>query len=220
MEMHRKISVAVDVLLFTVENDALSVVLAKREMEPFAGMFALPGVALREEETPGEAAERSVRERTGVSGIFLEQLYTFGDVDRDPRSRTVSIAYYALTNKERLNLSELNGSAGLFPVSDVLSGNIPIAFDHGEMIRCGAERLKGKVNYSDIAFEFVPAEFTLPQLQRIYEIILGEKLYKANFRKMIAPKVEETGEMLTGQAHRPSRLYRKKQEEGGAEWKK
>ena len=219
MDIHRKISVAVDVLLFTVENDSLCIVLAKRDKEPFDGMFALPGVALREDETPGQAAERSLTERTGLSGIFLEQLYTFGSVDRDPRSRTVSIAYYALTNKERIILPEMNGSAGLFPVSDVLSGNIPLAFDHGEMIRCGAERLKGKVNYSDIAFEFVPAEFTLPQLQRVYEIILGEKLYKANFRKMIAPKVEETGSMLTGAAHRPSRLYRKKQEKGGAAWK-
>ncbi len=207
--MHQKISVAVDVLIFTIEDDMLKIVLTEREAEPYKGMYALPGVSVRETETPEEAAERSVRERTGLEGIYLEQLYTFGGLDRDPRSRTISIAYYALTDTDSLTRAAMKQSSGLYPADDVTSGKLPLAFDHRDMVICGRQRLSGKVSYTDIAFEFVPQEFTLPQLQRVYEILLGEKLYKANFRKMIAPKVEETGNMLTGAAHRPSKLYRK-----------
>ena len=207
--MHQKISVAVDVLIFTIEDDTLKIVLTERGAEPFKGMYALPGVSVREDETPGDAAERSVRERTGLEGIYLEQLYTFGELDRDPRSRTISVAYYALTDRDSLTRGYMKKGSGLYAAEDVISGKIPLAFDHRDMVICGRQRLAGKVGYTDIAFEFVPQEFTLPKLQRVYEILLGEKLYKANFRKMIAPKVEETGEMLTGAAHRPSKLYRK-----------
>lgn len=213
MGEYHQISAAVDVLLFTIAEDRLKLVLAKRKQEPFSGMYALPGVSLGERETPEEAAARAVLERTGLTGIFLEQLYTFGAIDRDPRSRTVSIAYYALTNGEQFAGQAMSEDAGLFSVDDILSGKLPLAFDHYDIVKCGRERLRGKVNYSDIAFEFVPREFTLPQLQRVYEIILGEPLYKANFRKMIAPKVEETGNMLTGAAHRPSKLYRMRKDE-------
>ncbi len=208
---HQKISVAVDVLLFTIEDDKLKIVLVKRKEKPFKGSFALPGVALRESETLKEAAERSVRERTGLKNIFLEQLYTFGELERDPRSRTVSVTYYALTDPGKLDASGADDGVSLISVDEILKGDPELAFDHREIIEYGRNRLGGKVNYSDIAFEFVPKEFTLPQLQRVYEILLGENLYKANFRKMIAPLVEETGNMLTGMAHRPSKLYRRKQ---------
>ena len=210
---HQKISVAVDVLLFTIEDDKLKIVLVKRKEKPFKGSFALPGVALRESETLKEAAERSVRERTGLKNIFLEQLYTFGALDRDPRSRTVSVTYYALTDPGKLDASGADDGVSLISVDEILKGDPELAFDHREIIEYGRNRLGGKVNYSDIAFEFVPEEFTLPQLQRVYEILLGENLYKANFRKMISPLVEETGNMLTGMAHRPSKLYRRKTEE-------
>ncbi|MBQ5310697.1 MAG: NUDIX hydrolase [Oscillospiraceae bacterium] len=209
-QIHSQISVAVDVLIFTIAGDTLKIVLTQRETEPFLGMYALPGGALREEETPDAAAERAVAQRTGLTGIYLEQLYTFGEIDRDPRSRTISVAYYALTDPDSLASLPLNEHSGLFSVDEIISGTMPVGFDHKEQIRFGQERLRGKVMYSDIAFEFVPDEFTLPQLQRVYEILLGEKLYKANFRKMIAPRVEDTGNMLTGAAHRPSRMYRKK----------
>ena len=210
---HQKISVAVDVLLFTIEDDKLKIVLVKRKEKPFKGSFALPGVALRESETLKEAAERSVRERTGLKNIFLEQLYTFGELERDPRSRTVSVTYYALTDPGKLDASGADDGVSLISVDEILKGDPELAFDHREIIEYGRNRLSGKVNYSDIAFEFVPEEFTLPQLQRVYEILLGENLYKANFRKMISPLVEETGNMLTGMAHRPSKLYRRKNEE-------
>ena len=207
---HQKISVAVDVLLFTIEDDKLKIVLVNRTEKPFKGTYALPGVALRESEALNEAAERSVRERTGLKNIFLEQLYTFGAIDRDPRSRTVSVAYYALTDSEKLKTVRFGDGVSLISVDEILKGSPELAFDHRDIIEYGRKRLAGKVNYSDIAFEFVPEEFTLPQLQRVYEILLGENLYKANFRKMIAPLVEETGNMLTGMAHRPSKLYRRK----------
>ena len=207
---HQKISVAVDVLLFTIEDDKLKIVLVNRTEKPFKGTYTLPGVALRESEALNEAAERSVRERTGLKNIFLEQLYTFGAIDRDPRSRTVSVAYYALTDPEKLKTVRFGDEVSLISVDEILKGSPELAFDHRDMIEYGRKRLAGKVNYSDIAFEFVPEEFTLPQLQRVYEILLGENLYKANFRKMIAPLVEETGNMLTGMAHRPSKLYRRK----------
>ncbi len=210
---HQKISVAVDVLLFTIEDDKLKIVLVKRKEKPFKGSFALPGVALRESETLKEAAERSVRERTGLKNIFLEQLYTFGELERDPRSRTVSVTYYALTDPGKLDASGADDGVSLISVDEILKGDPELAFDHRDIIEYGRNRLGGKVNYSDIAFEFVPEEFTLPQLQRVYEILLGESLYKANFRKMISPLVEETGNMLTGMAHRPSKLYRRKNEE-------
>ena len=210
---HQKISVAVDVLLFTIEDDKLKIVLVKRKEKPFKGSFALPGVALRESETLKEAAERSVSERTGLKNIFLEQLYTFGELERDPRSRTVSVTYYALTDPGKLDASGADDGVSLISVDEILKGDPELAFDHREIIEYGRNRLGGKVNYSDIAFEFVPEEFTLPQLQRVYEILLGENLYKANFRKMISPLVEETGNMLTGMAHRPSKLYRRKTEE-------
>lgn len=207
---HQKISVAVDVLLFTIEDDKLKIVLVKRKEKPFKGSFALPGVSLRESETLKEAAERSVRERTGLKNIFLEQLYTFGELERDPRSRTVSVTYYALTDPGKLDASGADDGVSLISVDEILKGDPELAFDHRDIIEYGRKRLSGKVNYSDIAFEFVPEEFTLPQLQRVYEILLGESLYKANFRKMISPLVEETGNMLTGMAHRPSKLYRRK----------
>ena len=206
---HTKLSVAVDVLIFTIEEDRLKIVLSERNQDPFSGKYTLPGVSVRDDETLEEAAERSIRERTGLDGIFIEQLYTFGAIDRDPRSRTISVAYFALTDRQSLDLEGAGSIAALYIVDDVLSGKLPLAFDHLQMIEQGAQRLGGKVMYSDIAFEFVPDEFTLPQLQRVYEILLRKPLYKANFRKMIAPKVEETGNMLTGAAHRPSKLYRK-----------
>lgn len=208
-EIHRSLSVAVDVLIFTIEDEQMKIMLFQRTKEPFSGVYSLPGVAVREDETLDSAAERAIYERTGLRGIFAEQLYTFGEISRDPRSRTISVAYYAVTNINNIAKEDIGDGAGLFPADDVISGKIPIAFDHRDMVKMGVDRVRSKTGYTDIAFEFVPERFTLPELQRIYEIILCEKLYKANFRKMIAPKVEYTGDMLSGAAHRPSRIYRK-----------
>ena len=194
-------SVTVDVLLFTIEDDTLKLLLIRRGEEPFAGVPALPGVFVRPDETPEAAAERAIYEETGLSGIYLEQLYTFGAVDRDPRMRIISIAYMALVPRENLTFSAgaRTRDAWLEDADALLRENAPLAFDHREIIRIARTRLAGKT-------------FTLPDLQRIFEILLGEKLYKANFRKKMADRIEETGEMVSGGAHRPSKLYRLKKD--------
>ncbi len=207
-------SVTVDVLLCTIEDDTLKLLLIRRGEEPFAGVPALPGVFVRPDETPEAAAERAIYEETGLSGIYLEQLYTFGAVDRDPRMRIISIAYMALVPRENLTFSAgaRTRDAWLEDADALLREDAPLAFDHREIIRIARTRLAGKVEYTDVAFHLAGETFTLPDLQRIFEILLGEKLYKANFRKKMADRIEETGEMVSGGAHRPSKLYRLKKD--------
>lgn len=206
------VSVAVDVLVFTIDEGELKILMVRRQYPPFEGHRALPGVLIRPEETLDQAAARSIREETGLEGIYLEQLYTWGDVDRDPRRRVLSVSYMALVPREALSgfmAGQRTTGAALEPVDAVLAAE-DIAFDHRRIIACARERLAGKVEYTPIAFHLVPEEFTLPQLQRVYEILLGKPLYKANFRKKIAPMVEETDRSTSGDAHRPSRFYRLK----------
>lgn len=212
---YASMSVTVDVLLFTIEDGRLKLLLIRRGEEPFAGVPALPGVFIRPDETPEAAAERAIREETGLTGIYLEQLYTFGAVDRDPRRRIISIAYMALVPREKLTFSAgaRTRDAWLEDADALLQDDRPLAFDHRAIIRTARTRLAGKVEYTDIAFHLAGEEFTLPDLQRIFEILLGEKLYKANFRKKMAEKIEETGEMISGGPYRPSKLYRLKKEE-------
>lgn len=205
--------VAADLLVFTIADDRLKIVLIKRAEPPFEGCLSLPGVFVREGETLDQAAERGVREEAGLEGIYFEQLYTWGSIDRDPRERIISVSYLSLVNHERLALTAGERTEGieLCDVEQLLSGGETLAFDHREIIACGRERIKNKTEYTRIAFEFLPEMFTLPQLQRVYEILLGRQLYKANFRRKIAPMIEETDMMTSGDAHRPSRYYRQKQ---------
>lgn len=203
-------AVAVDLLVFTIDDDRLKVLTIRRQYEPFAGMRALPGVFIRPAESLDEAARRGLREETGLEGIYFEQLYTWGAPDRDPRRRVLSVSYMALAD-----IAQLRGAAAglrttetrLWDVQELLAAD-DIAFDHKTIIAYGRERLANKVEYTTIAFSLVPEEFTLPQLQRVYEILLGKQLYKANFRKKLAPLVEETDRSTSGDAHRPSKFYR------------
>lgn len=203
-------SVAVDLLVFTIEEDRLKILTIRRQYPPFEGQRALPGVFVRADETLDQAAQRGLREETGLEDIYFEQLYTWGAPDRDPRRRVISVSYLALVDAQRLRGfgpglrttgAELSDVQALLEAED-------LAFDHRQIITCGRERLAGKVEYTPIAFSLVPEEFTLPQLQRVYEILLGKPLYKANFRKKIAPLVEETDRSTSGDAHRPSKFYR------------
>lgn len=203
-------SVAVDLLVFTIEEDRLKILTIRRQYPPFEGQRALPGVFVRADETLDQAAQRGLREETGLADIYFEQLYTWGAPDRDPRRRVISVSYLALVDAQRLRGfgpglrttgAELSDVQALLEAED-------LAFDHRQIITCGRERLAGKVEYTPIAFSLVPEEFTLPQLQRVYEILLGKPLYKANFRKKIAPLVEETDRSTSGDAHRPSKFYR------------
>ncbi len=206
-----EISVAVDLLTFTIENNNLKVLMIERDEDPFKGKLALPGVFVREDETLDGAAIRGIREETGLEGIYFEQLYTFGDIDRDPRRRIISVSYMALVPVEQLvfKAGERVSGAWLVDVEEILNSRDEIAFDHKQIIQVARERLANKVEYTDIAFHLVGEEFTLPELQNVYEILLGKPVYKANFRKKMASMIEETEYMTTGAAHRPSRLYRR-----------
>lgn len=211
---YEKPSVAVDLLVFTVKDDRLKIVLVRRSEHPFKDMLSLPGVFVGINETLDEAAARGAREEAGLADIYFEQLYTWGDIDRDPRMRIISVSYLSLTPAEKLTLSagSRTSSAELYDVEKLLSSDEELAFDHRKIIGYGRERIRNKTEYSRIAFEFLPKEFTLPQLQRVYEILLGKPLYKANFRRRVAPLIEETERMTSGDAHRPSRIYKEKTE--------
>lgn len=203
-------SVAVDLLVFTIEEDRLKILTIRRQYPPFEGHRALPGVFVKSDETLDQAAQRGLREETGLEDIYFEQLYTWGAPDRDPRRRVISVSYLALVDVQRLRgfgPGLRTTGAALSDVQALLEAE-DLAFDHRQIIACGRERLAGKVEYTPIAFSLVPEEFTLPQLQRVYEILLGKPLYKANFRKKIAPLVEETDRSTSGDAHRPSKFYR------------
>mgnify|MGYP002763102555 FL=1 len=211
---YEKPSVAVDLLVFTVKDDRLKIVLVRRNEHPFKDMLSLPGVFVGINETLDEAAARGAREEAGLADIYFEQLYTWGDIDRDPRMRIISVSYLSLTPAEKLTLSagSRTSSAELYDVEALLASDVELACDHRKIIGYGRERIRNKTEYSRIAFEFLPKEFTLPQLQRVYEILLGKPLYKANFRRRVAPLIDETERMTSGDAHRPSRIYKEKTE--------
>jgi len=201
-------ALTVDCVLFGLDEGDLKVLLIQRGLKPFAGKWALPGGFVRLQETLDEAALRELAEETGVTNVFLEQLYTFGDVRRDPRERVVSVAYFALVNlAQHPPKADTDAShAAWFSVDDVPS----LAFDHASILEAAFRRLKGKVRYEPIGFELLPEKFTLSQLQHLYEVCLEEPLDKRNFRKKILGMglLLETDEIQQDVAHRAARLYR------------
>lgn len=211
---YKKMSVAVDLLVFTIEEERLKLLMIEREEEPFAGKLALPGVFVGIDETLDAAAKRGIREETGLKDIYFEQLYTFSDVKRDPRMRIISVSYMALVPLEKLSFKagKRTKDAYLVDVEELLASDRSVAFDHKKIISYARWRLANKVEYTLIAFHLVPEGFTLPNLQKVYEILLGKPLYKANFRKKISEFIEETEFQTSGDAHRPSRIYRLKKE--------
>jgi len=203
-------AVTTDVVLFTIDDSRLKLLLISRASEPFAGQWALPGGFLEIDEDLKDGALRELREETGVSGIYLEQLRTFGRPGRDPRERVISVAYYALAPCERLTVRAASDAAeaSWFPVADLPA----LAFDHAQIIQAAHERLVAKLDYSTIAFQFMPERFTLSELQQVYEILLDAELDKRNFRKWARAleQIEETDEQRRRGSHRPARLYRLK----------
>ena len=214
-EQYKKMSVAADLLILTIEGDRLKVLMTRRSEYPFKDHWALPGVFVRMEETLEEAAVRGLREEVNLEDIYLEQLYTFGEVDRDPRLRVISVTYMALTAPEKLDFKAGSrvSEVKLLPVEDIIRGEIETAFDHREIINYARWRLKNKVEYTDIVFHFFSDMFTLPRLQRAYEILAQKKVYKTNFRKKFMPMVTDTGLEDRSGGKRPSRLYRYLSEE-------
>jgi 8-oxo-dGTP diphosphatase len=201
-------ALTVDVVVFALDEEDLQVMLIQRDLPPFAGEWALPGGFVRVEETLEEAAIRELREESGLADIFLEQLYTFSDIERDPRERVVTVAYYALVNLagHHVQASTDARNAAWFPV-----GELPeLAFDHRQIVEAALERLRGKVRYQPIGFELLPEQFTLRQLQHLYEIVLGRPLDKRNFRKKVLGMgiLKDTHEIEKDVAHRAARLFR------------
>lgn len=200
-------ALTVDCVVFGLDDDDLKVLLIRRDLEPFKGKWALPGGFVRIDETVDEAARRELAEETGVTKVFLEQLYTFGGLDRDPRERVVSVAYFAVVklSDHRVRAATDAREAAWFSASD-LPG---LAFDHEEIAGKALDRLKGKVRYQPIGFELLPPKFTLRQLQRMYEQILERPLDKRNFRKKVLGMglLIEQDEVEQDVAHRAAKLY-------------
>lgn len=201
-------ALTVDIVVFALDEEDLKVMLVERDLKPFAGQWALPGGFVRVDESLDEAARRELQEETGLKDIFLEQLYTFGDLNRDPRERVVTVAYYALVNLQGHNVQASTDArnAAWFSVNDLPK----LAFDHELILKTAHERLKGKVRYQPIGFELLQERFTLRQLQHLYEVILDRELDKRNFRKKVLSMeiVKETSEIEKDVAHRAARLYR------------
>ncbi len=204
---HPHPAVCTDVVVFTIHDGSLDVLLVRRRKEPFRGCWALPGGFIEINGDLEDSALRELKEETGVSGVYLEQLYTFGCPTRDPRERVISVVYYALTPSDHLRLRAGSDAAAVDWFRYV---QLPdLAFDHLEMIRMAKQRLAAKLGYSTIAFQVMPRKFTLSALQHVYERILDKPLDKRNFRKRVLSYgcLSDTGEALNNGKHRPARLY-------------
>ncbi len=253
-----QLSMTVDILLVSVSSEKqenyrktnkkmMSILLVKRNDYPYKDKWCLPGGFLNPKtETLEECAKRVLKKETNLKDIYLEQLYTFDDINRDPRTRVISTSYIALVDKNRLT-EQINSNAFWFDVvlfeekrdivDMVLSNGVDtvkfsirkklyekttdrykfevvdvdsssLAFDHPLVILSGLERIKNKLNYTDIVFNMMPEYFTLGELQQVYEVILNKKLLDPAFRRIIKDKVVKTNKMKTGEGHRPSALFK------------
>lgn len=214
--------VAVDLVVFTIVDADLKLLLIRRGLPPFKGCWALPGgfvrvgaTAKKQGEHVDEAAQRELTEETGLApgAVFLEQLYTFGRSDRDPRARVVSVAYYALVRPTLAPLVKAGGDAadaGWVSLTQI--DDHPLAFDHREILDTAIERIRGKIDYSDIAFELVPETFTIPELRAVHEVIKGTTYDPGNFRRRFKRMQtdgiiqEAPGKRVT--ASKPATVYR------------
>jgi len=206
---HPRPALTVDCVVFGIDEEDLKVLLVRRAQDPHADAWALPGGFVNVDEPLEEAARRELREETGIACPYLEQLYTFGAVDRDPRERVVSVAYYALVNLRDHRVQAATDAREAAWVS-VAGTRGCLAFDHDAILATALERLKGKVRYQPIGFELLPPKFTLRQLQRLYETVLARPLDKRNFRRKVLNMglLEACGEVQKDVSHRAARLYR------------
>lgn len=205
---HPRPAVAVDCVVFGLDDGSLKLLLIRRGLKPFKDDWALPGGFVRMAETLDDAARRELSEEAGLKNVFLEQLYTFGEPDRDPRERVISVAYYALvkpSDHDAHSSTDAN-EARWFEVAHTPR----LAFDHSLIVATALARLQGKLRYQPVGFELLPRKFTLSELQHLYEAILGTSLDKRNFRKKVLDlgllvALDET--KMSGR-HRPARLFR------------
>ena len=206
-------SVATDIVVFTIRDDELHALLIERGLPPFKGQWALPGGFLNANEDVDACARRELEEETGVSGFYLEQLYTFGAIDRDPRERVISVSYFALVPSDQLQLA--SGTDAVKAEWKPVKRLPKLAFDHAEIVGMARDRLAAKLEYSTLAFQFLPDRFTMREVHSIYQSILGKPLDRRNFyKKMLATgDLIETKEKRIEGAHRPAAVYRLKKPE-------
>lgn len=201
-------SVTVDVVIFTLIERELHVLLVQRRRWPYEGYWAIPGGFINMDESLEQAARRELEEETGVRDVYLEQLYTFGNVGRDPRTRVISVAYIALVrvDAQKIRVSDESTDVRWFAVRELPA---QLAFDHELILENAVARLRSKLEYTTLAFQLLPEVFSILELKHIYEQILGEKLDKGNFYRKIkeADLLEETTQMREGRG-RPTRLWR------------
>jgi 8-oxo-dGTP diphosphatase len=201
------LTMTTDIVIFTIRDKRLEVLLIQRGNPPFQGNWALPGGLVEEDEDLDVCAHRELVEETGVTGVTLEQLHTFGKPDRDPRGRLVTAAYYTLVRPDRLKPKAASDAANVrWFAADALPN---LAFDHAEIIAMARRRLRARLDESADAFGFLPKTFTLEQLRLVDEIVGGERLDPRQFRRRVLALelVEETGKPQAA-THRPARLFR------------
>ncbi|MGE0132533.1 MAG: NUDIX domain-containing protein [Blastocatellales bacterium] len=200
-------SVTVDLVIFTIAEDDLKVLLIRRGQEPFKGRWALPGGFVEIGESLERAAARELKEEVGVTNVYLEQLYTFGNPKRDPRGRVISVSYFALVDAERQRIVAASDAADAEWHSVFKAPKL--AFDHAKILDYAVWRLRNKIEWTTVGYELLPKKFTLSELQRVYEIILQRPVDKRNFRKKILAQgqIIELNETRSDVAHRPARLY-------------
>lgn len=208
-----KPSVTVDIVIFTIREKELKVLLVKRNIEPFKDRWAIPGGFVRIHESLEEAAKRELEEETGVKDVYLEQLYTFGDPNRDPRGRVITVAYMALVNSDNM---DLHARADVSDAQWFSFLKLPqLAFDHKKILEYSFKRLRWKFEYTLIAFSLLPKKFTMTQLQDIYQIVFNKKFDKRNFRKKILSlDMLSEEEIDRNVSHRPPKLYSLKKNVG------
>lgn len=200
-------AVTTDIVIFTIHDERLELLLIRRASEPYRDCWALPGGFVDIDEDLDACALRELEEETGVTGVYLEQLYTFGAPNRDPRERVISVAYYALVPPNRVSIRAASDARD---VAWFQLDQLPrLGFDHEQIVDMAHARLASKLQYSTIALQFMPEHFTLGELQKVYETILGEPLDKRNFRKrlMALDCLKDTGQSRRNGNHRPARLY-------------
>lgn len=201
-------ALAIDVVAFTVKDDSFQALLLKSKDHYAQGKYVLPGAFVGLTETLDATAHRALKEKANVDINYLEQLYTFGKVERDDRGRVVSTGYFALVDYKKFDLktiTERYSEIGWFPVTALPA----TAYDHSQMIKSATIRIRNKLQYSNVACHLLPENFTLTQLQQVYEAVLGRPLDKRNFRRKVLSLgvINPVEEKEKSAAHRPAALY-------------
>lgn len=200
-------AIAADIVIFTLDNGDLKVLLIKRTQKPFQNSWALPGGFLHNKETTQVTAQRILKDKAGVRNVYIEQLYTFDNLKRDPRGRIISVVYFALSPIQNIKIKQSQHiqTPTFFSVKKLPS----LAFDHKKIIQYAHKRLQSKLEYTNTVFSLLPSYFSFSQLQGAYEAILGCKIDKRNFRKKFEflGLIKPTKKVLTGSRQRPARLF-------------